>query len=500
MIVDASRSDGDPRVRESVGFASRVQGAAAEVIAARLGSGSPSHVLDTAWRSYWRIVDEKNPDAIALAEIIALQFREVLQHPSTSLKDACKYYTMLHDLYRLGASRNADIKRLDSNSIEPFGRWVKKHVERVELPLPKISGEARRVGYLCSWGMFTDGNPVADIVHEAVNEHARRADREIFAYVTIAGTNEYVASLNGVSVRDIRQGYDFERLAEAAAIIRNDRLDVLIADGIGATATYLFQSRVAPVQIYYDFGCPFWSIDELDWAISTYDGGLTDVGLPLGRISKAWAIMLSGRRLRRVRELANDRLRAMLPANRVIIGAVTRLSKVSVEYARVLRAILAENVGVHCVLAGPGESYALKELEEDPELVGRVSVFRGFQEMADFARIIDVFVDTFPFSGGAAPMEVASFGVPIVSMVTHDRQRDYSEERDVRLVAQSERQYIDLVTELSTGGPLYMSATAEALSLAARFTDRARMIERTEEAISRASEYVYSARRNMRPS
>lgn len=474
------------------GFANRVQGAVAEVIAARLAVNAPAHVLDTAWRAYWRIVNEKNPDAIVLAEIVALQFREVLSAPNTTLKEASMYYTMLHDLYRLGASRNSDVKRFDLNAVVPFGRWLSARVNPVRLSVPSQPKKQLKVGYLCSWAMFTDGNPVADIVHEAINEHATRDNRTVHTYLTIAGNDEYVGSLNGTIVRDIRQGYDFSRLTEAAEIIRRDDLDVIIADGVGATATYLFQARVAPVQIYYDFGCPFWSISELDWAVSTHDGVMSDVGLPVGRTSKAWAVMLTKRRLQSVKRPVDGTLRTKFPSSCVIVGTVVRLSKVSTEYVRVLRGILERNLNAYCVVAGPEESYALEELASHPQFIGRISIVRGFQDMAEFGRLLDVFIDTFPFSGGAAPIEAAACGVPIVSMGTVDQMRDFFEERDPRLVARTEDEYVELVTRLIQGGEFYMSASLEAIALSNRYTNRERMVDRTEEAIDMALNYVRS--------
>ena len=465
-------------------YLNTIHGVIGEIIASH-GSLDDTHVHDTTWRAYWRTVNESNPHAYALAELIALDFRALLAKPEVSLVTLCQYYTMLHDLYRLGAQRDSDVKRFDLNAVIPFAQWLQNHIEYRELTTTKTIHDRLKIGYLCSWAMFTDGNPVAEIVHEAINCHATYANREIYTYLTIAGAEDYVRSLNNTIIRDIRQGYDFGTLAAAAEVIRNDNLDILIADGVGATATYLFMSRVAPIQIYYDYGCPFWSIPQLDWALSAQADDAALVGLPVGRTTKSWSVLLTSKRQQRIHKTTDRLARLRYPADRIIVGCIVRFAKRS-EYIDILETLLEKRQDVHVVLVGPGESAFVSRLTSNERLARDVSIVNGYQELATYAPVFDMFLDTFPHSGGAAPIEVAAHGVPIVSMETADKQRDYASQRDPRLVAKSAAEYIHIIEELIDNKEFYGSASQASVELSKAFSDAARMVAATEDGIRAA--------------
>ena len=464
---------------------STVLGSISEIIAAKL-SLDDNHVHDTTWRAYWRTVNVSNANTYVLAEVIALEFQELLRKPNAPLEVICRYYTMLHDLYRLGSRRDSDVKRFDLNAVIPFSEWLHENVQTITLRSEKSPTDRLRVGYLCSWAMFTDGNPVADIVHDAINCHATYPNRDIFTYVVIAGNDEYVHALKNTTIRDIRQGYEFGSLAAAVDTVRNDHLDILIADGVGATATYLFSSRVAPIQMYYDYGCPFWSIPQLDWALSAQADDAALLGLPVGRTTKSWSVLLTSRRKQLRRETTDRLARLRFPADQILVGCIVRFAKLSSEYVDILKRLLEAREDIHVVLIGPGESAYLTRLTTDDRLSHRVSLVRGYQDMTTYAPVLDIFLDTFPHSGGAAPIEVAAHGVPVVSMETADKQRDYASQRDPRLVARSTAEYLHIIQELINNKEFYGSASRASVELASMFSDAARMVGVTEDAIRAA--------------
>ena len=470
---------------------STILGSIAEIIAAR-SSLDDNHVHDITWQAFWRTVHASNPNAYALAEVIALEFQELLRKPNAPLEVLCRYYTMLHDLYRLGSRRDSDVKRFDLNAVIPFAEWLHQNIQTITLRSRKSPTDRLRVGYLCSWAMFTDGNPVADIVHEAINCHATYQNRDIFTYVTIAGNDEYVHALKNTAIRDIRQGYEFGSLVAAVDTVRNDHLDILIADGVGATATYLFSSRVAPIQMYYDYGCPFWSIPQLDWALSAQAENAANLGLPAGRTTKSWSILLPTRRQRLWHESTNRLARLQFPADQFVVGCIVRFSKISKEYINVIKMLLEKRNDIHVVMIGPGESAELTALANDKRFAGRCSIVGGHQDITSYGPALDIFLDTFPHSGGAAAIEVAAHGVPIVSLETADSQRDFRSQRDPRLVAKSVEEYVQLTERLLDEKAWYTESARASMELARTFTDVDRMVANTEIAIEAALTYAKS--------
>ena len=466
---------------------STILGSIAEIIAAK-SSLDDDHVHEITWKAFWRTVNASNPNAYTLAEVIALEFQEILRRPNTPIEVLCRYYTMLHDLYRLGSRRDSDVKRFDLNAVVPFAEWLHENVQSITLRIRKSPTDRLRIGYLCSWAMFTDGNPVADILHEAINCHATYPNRDIFTYVTIAGNDPYIRTLKNTTIRDIRQGYEFRSLAAAVDTVRNDHLDILIADGVGATATYLFSSRVAPIQIYYDYGCPFWSIPQLDWALSGQAENAANLGLPVGRTTKSCTILLVPSRKLLSHEKTDRLARLRFPADYILVGCIVRFAKLSSEYIDILVNLLDKRDDIHLILIGPGESAHLTKLTNRERFARRVSIVNGYQDITTYAPVLDIFLDTFPHSGGAAPLEVASHGVPVVAMETADKQRDYSSQRDPRLVARSASEYIQKIEELIDNREFYGAASRASVELAKTFSDVPRMVAVTEDAIRAAIE------------
>lgn len=339
------------------------------IIGARLGTSATHDTRLAAKHVFDSLIAGALPDALAVAEVIALDFREVLRQQGLPLGVACRYYDILYGLYWCGAQRFTDMARVDSKAVIPFAEWLRRHYPPLPAsrPLPQ-PGQPLRVGYLCTYAHLERGNAIALLVRSIVVEHARRPDRHVFMYCVQWSSPDFVAGFSetGVTVRDLPQGDIYASLDGIVDAIRADGIDVLITDVGSAVATYAFSRRAAPVRMWIDMGYPFWSIGELDWVLLPGKDHQNYFGIRSDRWSKLRLRQHLETVVRPVAEAQVIEARAVVPVGGFVMACFTRLIKVTPEYTRVVRRLLREVPGAHFVLVGGGASHEANLLAFDP--------------------------------------------------------------------------------------------------------------------------------------
>jgi hypothetical protein len=212
----------------------QIRGAAMELIAAKFAMDGGKHLVKTTWDIYTRLTAVKHPNCNVLGELVSLDFLELLNSSDMSLTVACRYFTMIHDLFHHSAQRYSDMRRFDQLAVVPFVRWLRDHYPVLTFSnIPNFHSNLN-IGYLCTWGILLPGNPVASIQNLLISKHGTLSKRTIFTYLTSFANSEFVAGLSNTTVRDIRQGYTFESLDSAVKQILADKIDVFTVDGAGS--------------------------------------------------------------------------------------------------------------------------------------------------------------------------------------------------------------------------------------------------------------------------
>jgi len=437
----------------------QIRGAAMELIAAKFAMDGGKHLVKTTWDIYTRLTAVKHPNCNVLGELVSLDFLELLNSSDMSLTVACRYFTMIHDLFHHSAQRYSDMRRFDQLAVVPFVRWLRDHYPVLTFSnIPNFHSNLN-IGYLCTWGILLPGNPVASIQNLLISKHGTLSKRTIFTYLTSFANSEFVAGLSNTTVRDIRQGYTFESLDSAVKQILADKIDVLISDSPCATSTFIFSCRAAPIQIYLDLGTPFWSINELDWAITPTAKMAHAGSLPTTRRSYARTAYPQAVRSQPVNDSEILAARERFPKNCVLFGVFSRITKLSLEYISLVRLYLECIPNSHLLIVGLGESTSLNSLLKDSFFQSKITVINGMVDIAVYGKVIDIFCDTFPLSAGVAALEVANTGTPIVSMDTPDIDRPMMLQRDLNLVAKSPEQYIEILKRLISDPEFYQESS-----------------------------------------
>lgn len=466
-----------------------IRGHLLSIIGSRLGASATHDVHEASRQAFNSLIAGAHPDALAVAEVVALDFREAMRDPGLPLDVACRYYDILYGLYWCGAQRFTDMARFDTKAVIPFAEWLRRHYPPVPArrPLPRL-GQPLRVGYLCTYAHLERGNAIAPLVKSRVEEHARVSEREIFLFCIGWSSPDFVAGFDGtgVTVRDLPQGDTYGSLDAIVNTIRADEIDVLIADVGTAVSTYVFSRRAAPVQMWMEMGYPFWSIGELDWVLLAGRDHQGYYGIPADRwspIFDRWQVNLL---VRPVTSAQIEIARTVVPPSGFMMACFTRLSKVTPQYTRMVRRLLREIPGSHFMLVGGGFSHDVSVLGSDVEFLGRVTLIAGLVDLAVYARVIDVFLDTFPIAGGAAVREVSAAGVPVVAMLGGDYDGMVADERDSGLCARTEDEYCAIVARLARDPEFRDACRERSRELGNRYVDVDDMMGMIEDGIAKA--------------
>ena len=124
-----------------------IRGHLLSIIGSRLGASATHDVHEASRQAFNSLIAGAHPDALAVAEVVALDFREAMRDPGLPLDVACRYYDILYGLYWCGAQRFTDMARFDTKAVIPFAEWLRRHYPPVPArrPLPRL-GRPLRVG------------------------------------------------------------------------------------------------------------------------------------------------------------------------------------------------------------------------------------------------------------------------------------------------------------------------------------------------------------------
>lgn len=441
-----------------------------------------------AWDIYWNAVSQKHPSSLLLAELFSLNFEELATDVNSPLPIMCRYYTMLHDLYRDPAQRMSDIQRFDVNAVMPFVEWLHRRYRTSPRARPVAMNGPLRIGYLCTWGLFTPDSPAPSILASLIAEQSKLQNRELFTYITVASSPDFLSAITSSTVRDYSDGYNFSNLEQLYEVICLDDLDILIADIPTATATYLFCRRAAPIQILLDIGAPFWSVPELDWVFTHNLNPSLNVSFDPSRQSSVFLAQSAVSPAPHT-----ERSRALPPKGApLLLGTFGRISKLSSEFVSTVRDLLDHLPHARYLALGNGSSPPFTRLLNDPKYSDRIQHFdqpAGVDASLNFGNIIHIFLDTFPLTGSHAIYRALSKGLPVVSRYSRDVDRLALSERDENLLSWNSKDYLSNVCRLARDHDFYRDCSERALLLAPVFNDTNRMLADFEAGMKEAIDY-----------
>ncbi|MDR3461896.1 MAG: hypothetical protein P4L76_06235 [Beijerinckiaceae bacterium] len=264
-----------------------------------------------------------------------------------------------------------------------------------------------------------------------------------------------------------------ETIENVMARARADDVDVMLAANNTAVPTVLFSRRCAPVQGLVQVGLPAWGTLNLDLVYNGFGFDPAKAGWGDAAVYDflpPWDVDdLKG--APSANEIAAEQ--AKLPPGARAIGCYARLIKVSSDYLAAAERILLANPDVVLLIGGSGDPSAIQRLIAASPARERIVLRPGFVPGRAWARILHLFLDTWPFPGGGSVREVTVHGVPVVSV--HCPQIPTLElEKDSELIAADWDGFVELANRLLSDDEAYARARARALDMTRRMADPGR--------------------------
>jgi len=342
--------------------------------------------------------------------------------------------------------------RFDSHVVAPFAAWLDKAMPS-PVPPPRPP-RPLTIAYLAHCPTFVRGNAIGALSVPVAVAHARIAgpDTRVLLYCGYPPPQnvlDYIGKVPRLTMRvlDLHRPASDQALDALYRRLRDDGVDVVVTDLNSGVATYLFKRRCAPLQLWMEMGQPFWLRDATDVVLSWRDHQ-SFVGYDRDRHRHVHYRLDVEALCRRPADLEIDAVRRKLPPGKMVIGIVSRLVKVTLDYLKTVRQILVENDNAFLLIAGTGPipewgDWLAGNLEASRYLVVDQTV-----DTDVYGRVFDICLDTFPLHGGNAACELMFHGKPVVTLNSVHFDSDFRRIRDADLLVDTPSDYIRVVGRL----------------------------------------------------
>ncbi|WP_055074137.1 hypothetical protein [Pseudanabaena sp. 'Roaring Creek'] len=436
------------------------------------------------------LITLQHRQAKLIAALLATHFYRILNHQDVQPEMAFKIYEALYGLYWCGATCLEDMKPFDMVGVRPFSQYIRKNITspliqsnyrklRIDVPL--------NIAYICHYAHFDRGNAIAPIIMSLTKGHSHLPERKIFIYCVQWVSDKFIKSFENtdITIRSLPQQDNYPSLDLIINQLKDDQIDVLITDVSSSIATYLFLHRAAPLQFWLELGYPYWSIPELDWVFLCAKDYQHGFGVPQDKCSYLMPMQEEITLTKGCSQTALDEARNLFPENSFLFAVFTRLIKITPAYLDIARSLLEAVPNAHLLIVGTGDPTLIYEFLNDKNLQGRVTFLHYNVDLNIYGRVIDVFLDTFPFIGGNACREVAIHGKPIVALYADDFGRLLLDERDPDLLAKDPDEYLARAIKLANDSSFYQEKSRKAIELARRATDVMQSVTQIDDVIKK---------------
>ncbi|MFA6963980.1 hypothetical protein [Bosea sp. (in: a-proteobacteria)] len=399
----------------------------------------------------------------------------------------CVAYDLLFFLYWCWYTSADQQVSFGADVVAPFCAAIAARKASAPTAEPSKAAPARRVGYLAQFVSPGPGNAIAGanaVILRALAAASPDAPPILYAWLFHDPETLAAYAALGIEIRPVTGNSTAERIDALRLMIAADAPDVLITDMNTALPTALFMERVAPIQIFYQFGMPIWPVPQVDAVFHVWDFDRAKAGLahcPHLRLTIPYDLARFAGPAD-PEALASER--AALPSGR-LIGTYGRLSKITPAFVEAAAAGIARHPDVTVVFGGSGDGGPIRDKIDAMGLSQRFLVLERFVDGHVWGDMLDIFLDTFPQPGGASCLEVIAKGKPVVGLVTSEASNLARDERVASLVASDAAGYARILDRILADPCAYAQACEETRGLAARYPDEASYRAKLAQAIDR---------------
>lgn len=299
-----------------------------------------------------------------------------------------------------------------------------------------------------------------------------RGGCEIYVVAWRFVDEEHVLDMRSRGIRVIATGGETPaaRLAQVEAALAAIEPDILVTEMNNAVPMAVFARRSAPAQIFLQGGLPAFPQPGLDAVFDSFGIGAAGAGWGDARLlpwRSPWDLTMLAPPPDAA-QLAAER--AALAGEGPVFGVYGRLVKLTSDYLRAVERILQAVPEARFVTGGSGDPAPIEAFARASPVGDRIQVQARFVPGHAWGRILDLFLDTWPLTGGESVRETMAKGCPVVSLHTPEMPA-MDLQRDPAWLAQDWDGFCDLAVQLLRDEAARRQAGADAAAFARRMAD-----------------------------
>lgn len=421
-----------------------------------------------------QMMSQGNRHSRLIAHGFSVMLERRLQESEPDLLEVIELYDANYSLNWVAACDFVEMAQFDAQAVHPVAAYFRRLAAKATAGSLVIGprGRRRRICYCCHNADLRQANAVGPILLAMMKDHAARyrEDHEIYLYAVQWFDDGFLDALRdvGITVRAFSTANNRAETERLRGQFAADRIDVVLTDQASGLMTYLYESRVAPLQLWLEMGFPFWSIANLDWTFLGHKGHRPYFGVRADTCSLIRYREDSDRRIKPPDPAALAALREEFPENARLLGGFGRFTKIREDYLKAAELILTACPTAHLVIAGNGDPGLIHTFLAQSPMAPQVRVIERYVDIGLYGSLIEIFLDTFPFCGGNTVREILSLGKPVVAHRTDDWPDLIENGRDPELVADTTVEYARIALRLLGDAEYYRSRQQEALRIAVR--------------------------------
>jgi hypothetical protein len=366
------------------------------------------------------------------------------------------------------------IKTCDDAIIKPFSNYLLNYFKEHKVPqrntLSNSNRKKKRVCYLANITSYEGAYAVGKAMYSIFKGHyeLNSGDFEFYYYAYNRVDEVFLKEIESFGFQVRR----FDKLANSIEKINairqacfDDEIDIAISEMPWGIATTLFESRIAPIQMYISWGWHYWSLKNLERFIIP-QGHTTNIAR-FSLVAKNIYFKLDKRFLKKVfsqKEILNER--AKYPKDKIILGATQRLVKITDAYLEALKTILVHNDDAVMILAGNGDRSKIETFIQKNHLEARFFL-PGYVDSFLYTYIYDIYVNTFDFPGGNSVVEAMANNTVVVTLLNNN----WDNNEIMGMCVNTEKEFMQTVDKLINDRNYYQEEKEKAKEVYEWFSD-----------------------------
>jgi len=414
--------------------------------------------------------------------------RRCIDAEATPINDLCTIYDALLFLYWYSDVSIDAQSGFSTGCVEPFAALMRARTGAVSRTPVRSIKPPIHLAYLAQFGRLSAADPISAAAFALLTGLVRyfpgRYRVTLIAWMFHDGSSALAFESAGIKVIRIGEGNTAERIQAVRAAILADPADILVSDMNTALPTVIFEQRLAPVQMFYQLGLPFWPICNLDGVFRVWNTAPQRMGFTAEQcfqLNGPWDLEALAPP---VDAQAVQDLRTQIAPTGLIIGSYGRLIKITPDYLALILRLVEAHPEITVAIGGSGDAEPIQHFIAQHRLEQRVRLFAGHVDGHLWGHVLDIFLDTFPLHGGASCREMIAKGKPVVSLYDGDMPNLAEEERARALVAHSLDGYGAIASRLIQDAASRAEAMEATLDLARSRPRQADYAAKADEAFS----------------